>query len=82
MAIKQDIAGFHIQVTVKTCVDEKVLLKLAKNKGVRIYDFNQMWMRRKNEGFPHFYLGFAGMIEADMEMGICSLKEVWESVLI
>ncbi|CAM3906290.1 hypothetical protein [Mesobacillus zeae] len=74
-------AGLHIQTTVKTSSTAKELLQLAEGKGVRVYDFRQMWMSREGTGYPNIYLGFGGISEGDMEAGILLLKEAWEDVL-
>lgn len=76
-------AGLHIQLTVKTRHSAEQLLKLAADKGVRIYDFHQMWMNRSPHpfGYPAIYLGFGGIGEADMEAGIARLAEAWAGIL-
>lgn len=74
-------AGLHIQIIVKTKLNAKDLLKLAADKGVRVYDFHQMWMKPNESGYPQIYLGFAGISESEMEKGILLLKEAWGSIL-
>ncbi|MFT9846715.1 MocR-like pyridoxine biosynthesis transcription factor PdxR [Aneurinibacillus sp. REN35] len=74
-------AGLHIQVTVKTRMSAGELVRLAEDKGVEVYDFKQMWMNPVQLEYPHIYLGFGGMSEADMETGIILLKEAWASIL-
>jgi GntR family transcriptional regulator/MocR family aminotransferase len=73
-------AGLHIQITIKTRLNSKALLKLAADKGVRIYDFQEMWMHPTKTNFPTIYLGFGGISEVDMEKGILLLKEAWAGI--
>lgn len=75
-------AGLHLQITVKTRLHEKELLKLAADKGVRVYDFQKMWMNKTQSSYPSIYLGFAGIREADLEKGIQLLKEAWSHSFI
>ncbi|TVX98332.1 PLP-dependent aminotransferase family protein [Cohnella terricola] len=75
-------AGLHIQITVRTELGANDLLMLAADKGVRVYDFRQMWMKPNDAGYPRIYLGFAGLSESDMDKGIRLLKEAWSDILI
>jgi len=73
-------AGLHIQITVRTELGAKDLLLLAADKGVRVYDFRQMWMKPHDAGYPSIYLGFAGLNESDLDKGIRLLKEAWSDI--
>ncbi|MFD0693944.1 PLP-dependent aminotransferase family protein [Paenibacillus sp. GCM10027628] len=75
-------AGLHIQVTVKTHLNAQTLLKLAANDGVRVYNFQQMWMNQNETGYPKIYLGFAGISEQDMERGVLLLRKAWGGILV
>ncbi|WP_256758399.1 PLP-dependent aminotransferase family protein [Cohnella sp. WQ 127256] len=71
-------AGLHIQLTVRTeRQTSQDLLKLAAAKGVRVYDFQQMWMGKSPPGYPVIYLGFSGLSEAELERGVLLLREAW-----
>lgn len=75
-------AGLHIQITVKTKLSVQNLVQLAADKGVRVYDFLQMWLNPARSEYPKIYLGFAGINESDMEKGILLLKEAWANIFI
>ncbi len=71
-------AGLHIQLTVKTHESVETLIESAAEEGVKVYDFKNMWMTKRTENYPRIYLGFAGICENDMEVGISLLKKAWE----
>lgn len=70
-------AGLHLQILVKTKSDETELIKLAEDKGVRVYGFQEMWLNQSKPSYPSFSLGFAGVREEDLVKGILLLKEAW-----
>lgn len=73
-------AGLHIQLTVKTPQSSEVLVKLAADEGVKVYDMQEMWMKRRYSGYPQIYLGFAGVNEKEMETGIRLLRKAWGDI--
>ncbi|RBP85397.1 GntR family transcriptional regulator/MocR family aminotransferase [Cytobacillus firmus] len=70
-------AGLHIQITVNTKESTETLIKSAAEEGIIVYDFKNMWMTIRTEPLPRLYLGFAGVSEKDMEIGIELLKKAW-----
>ncbi|CAM4514477.1 PLP-dependent aminotransferase family protein [Paenibacillus endophyticus] len=70
-------AGLHIQMAVKKCKTTKELIDSAAEAGVKVYDFQKMWMNQHPVHYPKLYLGFAGLSLADMETGIRLLQKVW-----
>lgn len=74
-------AGLHIQVTIKTRQPAEVLMKLAADEGVRVYDFHEMWMKPNHSGYPQIYMGFGGISERDMEIGIQLLRKAWRGIV-
>lgn len=70
-------AGLHIQLTVKTHQSVEILIETAATEGVKVYDFKNMWMSKKTGDFPRLFLGFGGVSEKDMEIGISLLKKAW-----
>lgn len=75
-------AGLHIQAEVRTERSAAELLELAAKAGVRLYDFEQMWMtdREHREKRSIVYFGFAGISETDMEEGVKLLYEAWRGI--
>ncbi|WP_019640707.1 PLP-dependent aminotransferase family protein [Paenibacillus fonticola] len=72
-------AGLHIQLAVKKPKTPEELVSSAARAGVKVYDFQKMWMHRKQHSteYPKVYLGFAGLSLAEMESGIRLLQEAW-----
>lgn len=70
-------AGLHLQITVNTNQTTETLIKSAAEEGVIVYDFKNMWMTIRTDPLPKLYLGFAGVSEKDMEIGIELLKKAW-----
>ncbi|MFF2886061.1 PLP-dependent aminotransferase family protein [Paenibacillus sp. NPDC057967] len=75
-------AGLHLQVEMRTVCSASELMELAAQAGVRVYDFQQLWMTEGGrEGkHPNVYFGFAGISEADMEEGMKRLQEAWRRI--
>ncbi|CAG7643355.1 PLP-dependent aminotransferase family protein [Paenibacillus allorhizosphaerae] len=73
-------AGLHVQLTVNTRQTSDVLVKLAAEEGVKIYDLQEMRMRPRPPGDPQIYLGFGGVHEKEMEEGIRLIKKSWEGL--
>ncbi|MGD8189705.1 PLP-dependent aminotransferase family protein [Brevibacillus ginsengisoli] len=72
-------AGLHIQLAVKKLKTPEELVTSAARAGVKVYDFQKMWMHRERHSteYPKVYLGFAGLSLADMENGIRLLQKAW-----
>lgn len=75
------LAGLHLQITVKTRQLAHVLVQRAAENGVRVYDFHETWLTESRAEYPQIYIGFGGVSEKDMAIGIRQLKEAWSDIL-
>ncbi|MDD9269022.1 PLP-dependent aminotransferase family protein [Paenibacillus sp. GCM10023248] len=70
-------AGLHIQMTVKTTYTSQDLVKMAANERIRVYDSLEMQSGDPAPGFPQIYIGFGGLSETEIELGIRHLHKAW-----
>ncbi|MFC4102009.1 MocR-like pyridoxine biosynthesis transcription factor PdxR [Paenibacillus xanthanilyticus] len=83
-AVTGHSAGLHIQVTVRTNASSRELIRLAAEAGVAVYDDSNMLVGSDSIGAndaPVIYLGFAGLMEKQIDDGIRLLREAWAGIL-
>ncbi|WP_138754530.1 PLP-dependent aminotransferase family protein [Paenibacillus sinopodophylli] len=73
-------SGLHIELCVATPVSAETLIELARQEGVLVYG-SQDAQLRLNCGNPKIYLGFGGIKEEEMELGVQILRKAWSTVL-
>lgn len=72
-------SGLHVVIKVKTNLKENELTVMAKDHGINIYSISDLWYDPANNIFeePTFILGFGGLNQSDIEIGIKKLSEAW-----
>lgn len=73
-------SGLHIELSIDTNVSVEKLIELARNEGVLVYG-SQDPQLPSNSSKPNIYLGFGGIKEGEMVLGVQLLKKAWFSVL-
>lgn len=73
-------SGLHIELSITTNVSAEKLIELAKQEGVLVYG-SQDAQLRLYRGNPKIYLGFGGIKEKEMELGVQLLRKAWSTVL-
>ncbi|MGE7603350.1 PLP-dependent aminotransferase family protein [Peribacillus sp. NPDC097675] len=67
--------GLHILLDVNSRFNEKELIERAKEQGVKIYPASPFYA--KQPPTTTVFIGFAGVSEADIKLGIKKLKAAW-----
>ncbi|MEH7176983.1 PLP-dependent aminotransferase family protein [Neobacillus vireti] len=71
-------SGLHIVLEVKNSMKEDELISKALNVGVKVYPISIYYHCAKESLSPGVILGFGGLSETEIDIGIRLLKEVWE----
>ncbi|XID96201.1 PLP-dependent aminotransferase family protein [Paenibacillaceae bacterium WGS1546] len=74
-------SGLHIELSISADVCAEELVGLARRQGVLVYG-DQDDAIRLERGHPSVYLGFGGVNEHEMELGVQRLKQAWSAVLL
>lgn len=56
---------------------EAELVESAANAGVRVYPTNRYWCDEPPANWRYVLIGYSGIAEADIELGIAKLAEAW-----
>jgi GntR family transcriptional regulator / MocR family aminotransferase len=70
-------ACLHLQITLNMNQSTETLIKSAAEEVIIVFVFKNMWITKRTEPLPRLYLGFAGVGEKDIEIGIELLKKAW-----
>ncbi|MFC8687178.1 PLP-dependent aminotransferase family protein [Brevibacillus porteri] len=73
-------AGLHILLEVDTSRTEKELIDLARAADVRVYPSGHNWANDPTNARPRIIVGFGGVEEQDIAVGIGRLAEAWFSL--
>ncbi len=73
-------SGLHIELSVKTEASADMLIALAREEGVLVYGSPDPH-NRAISGNPKIYLGFGGVNESAMALGMQALRRAWSAVL-
>ncbi|WP_256759396.1 PLP-dependent aminotransferase family protein [Cohnella sp. WQ 127256] len=71
-------AGLHMLLDVRNH-DNRDLIKLALQHGVKVYSPNHHWMNPSHVPSSYVMLGFGGMNDKKVEEGVLRLKKAWFS---
>ena len=71
-------SGLHIVLTIKNGMEEKELVELALNAGIKIYPLSSYLLEKKADPEPKIIFGFAGIPEQELETAIELLLESWK----
>ena len=79
--ISGENAGLHLLLTCKDNRSEEELVEVAKAAGVKVYPLSESRVSEQDgsDRSPNatFLLGYGGLTEAEMTLGIEKLREVW-----
>lgn len=78
--IRSSGSGLHIELSVKCEASAETLIDLAREEGVLVYGSPDEQVRL-GCGDPKIYLGFGGVSESDMQLGVAALKRAWSAVV-
>lgn len=70
-------SGLHIVLEVKNRMDEEQLIKNALNFDVKVYPLSMYYHDSKGCSGSRVLLGFGGLSEKEIDLGIGLLKEAW-----
>lgn len=73
-------SGLHIELSVMTEASADTLIALAREEGVLVYGSPDPHIRSIG-GNPKIYLGFGGVSESEMQLGVQALRRAWSAVL-
>ena len=73
-----DASGLHIVLSVSNNMSEEELIERAKEQGVRVYPTSVYYDYTKVIQEPMILLGFGGLTEREIELGVRLLKEAWK----
>ncbi|MUT64681.1 PLP-dependent aminotransferase family protein [Paenibacillus sp. NEAU-GSW1] len=73
-------SGLHIELSIAAPVSADELIELARQAGVLVYG-SQDAQSRLDRSNPKIYLGFGGITEKEMKLGIQLLQKAWSAVL-
>lgn len=68
--------GMHLMISVQSTKSEETLLQEAADASIRLYSLNS-YRKEKKFGTPSFLLGFGGLSEEEIEIGIHLLMKTW-----
>lgn len=71
-------SGLHIVLEVKTKMEETKLISMAMNVGVKVYPLSIYYNGPNDRVYPRILLGFGGLSETEIDMGIKLLNEAWQ----
>jgi GntR family transcriptional regulator / MocR family aminotransferase len=72
-------SGLHVELSIKSSLSTEQLIQLARQKGVSVYG-SQDAEESSSGGIPKVYLGFGGISEQEMELGVQLLSDAWSTV--
>jgi len=76
MTISGENAGLHLLLHYKGSRTEKELLRMAAEKGIKIYGMSETYIGRLPENWqPTLILGYAGLHEKEIEAGVRLLSD-------
>lgn len=78
--ISGESAGLHITMRFPKQTEEQQLVRLAAEKGVKVYPVSEYFIGSKLEK-TEILLGFARLSEGEIRKGLALLREAWEPVL-
>jgi len=73
-------SGLHIELSVTTEASADTLIALAREEGVLVYGSPDPHIRSIS-GNPKIYLGFGGVNESEMTLGVQALRRAWSAVI-
>ncbi|MBO9596984.1 MAG: PLP-dependent aminotransferase family protein [Cohnella sp.] len=72
-------SGLHIELSLTTEANADTLIAMAREEGVLVYGSPDPHIRSIG-GNPKIYLGFGGVAESDMLLGVQALRRAWSAV--
>lgn len=69
--------GLHILIEVDTTHSEKELIEAAQSADIHVYPSEKSWASPPTNTRPRIIVGFGGVAEEDIEVGIRRLANVW-----
>lgn len=77
--LRGEKAGLHLLMGDSIGRDQATLIKLAQEKGVRVYETDPYWAAEQHPLDNYVLLGFSSIRNEDIEPGIRALSEAWFS---
>ena len=81
--VRGENAGLHILLTSKNQAEEKLYIKRAEEKGVRVYGMSSYLIEGKTSGEEYsntVILGYANLTEDQIKTGVRLLEEAWQDM--
>ncbi|AQU77817.1 MULTISPECIES: PLP-dependent aminotransferase family protein [Planococcus] len=78
VTVSGEQAGMHIVLTIQTSSSEEELVQRAKQAGIRVTGLNSYDVHKKSGIYPKIVLGFGGLSEEEIHLGIIELMACWK----
>ncbi len=79
--VKNASTGLHILLECHTKKEEKELIMLAREHGVKVYGISEYAIEEQMSfSYPMLILGFAKLQEEDIKKGILLLSQAWKNI--
>lgn len=73
--IEGEHAGLHLVIYFKTVLTEEELIRLAAEKGIKLYGLNRHYIKEIPDALPGILLGYANLSEKEIKEGVAALYE-------
>ncbi|MGE6415959.1 PLP-dependent aminotransferase family protein [Planococcus kocurii] len=78
VTVSGEQAGMHIVLTIQTSSSEEELVQRAKQAGIRVTGLHSYDVHKKSGIYPKIVLGFGGLSEEEIHLGIIELMACWK----
>ncbi len=79
--IQGEYAGLHILLTHKKGMEERKLVALAAEQGIKVYGLSSYFIHNEHNQYPPtLVLGYATLTKEEIEEGISLLDKAWKDV--
>lgn len=91
-SVSAEIGGLQVELAIRTSFSSERLIRLASDQGIRVYGAQWSSRERRDNGEAdgsvgdepsdtRIYLGFGGLSEDEIALGIKRLKRAWEGAM-